>query len=320
MTLIKSLFTQQKEYIDFFFDHVDPLQAERFFEICLQTQGLLIFTGVGKSGIIAEKIALTLISTGTKALYLPPMNFLHGDIGIVTSNDTIVMLSKSGGTEELLNLVPYFKKRGAKLLSMVSNQESRLAKQSDCFIHLPVKQELCPLDLAPTTSTAVQLLFGDILTAALMRAKNFSVDDYISNHPLGAIGKKMTLKVKDLMKKQLDIPLCGPKDMLMDVLVELSNKKCGCLLVVNEGQELQGIFTDGDLRRALQGSGSRVLEKKMEELMNMCPIAIEQETLAWDAIKLMQKDPKRWVMVTPVIEQKKVVGILRMHDIIQAGI
>ena len=203
---------------------------------------------------------------------------------------------------------------------MVSNPESRLAKQSDCFIHLPVKQELCPLDLAPTTSTAVQLLFGDILTAALMRAKNFSVDDYISNHPLGAIGKKMTLKVKDLMKKQHDIPLCSPKDLLMDVLVELSNKKCGCLLVVNEGQELQGIFTDGDLRRALQGSGSRVLEKKMEELMNMCPIAIEQETLAWDAIKLMQKDPKRWVMVTPVIEEKKVVGILRMHDIIQAGI
>ncbi|MCI0381757.1 MAG: KpsF/GutQ family sugar-phosphate isomerase [Chlamydiae bacterium] len=319
--LIQSLFEEQKEYINHFFNHVDADQMEEFFQICLACTGMIIFTGVGKSGIVAEKIAATLISTGTRALYLPPTNFLHGDLGIVTSEDLVILLSKSGDTEELLEIVPFFRQKKAKILSVVSHDQSRLEKITDFTIHLPVKKELCPFDLAPTTSTAVQLLFGDLLATALMRAKGIGVEEYASNHPSGAIGRKlkMTLRVEEIMLKGKQIPLCFPKTKLVDALMELSNKKCGCLLIANEARDLLGIFTDGDLRRSLQVDGPKVLEKTMETLMVKSPITIEKNLFAWDAARIMQKDPKKWVMVAPVLEKNKVVGIIRMHDIIQAG-
>ncbi|HSX12144.1 MAG TPA: SIS domain-containing protein, partial [Rhabdochlamydiaceae bacterium] len=197
--IIEELFAKQKQYINYFFDSLDLAAAAPFFQACLDCRGSLIFTGVGKSGIIAEKIAMTLVSTGTRAHFLSPINFLHGDIGMISSEDAVVMLSKSGEAEELLNILPFFKRREAKILTIVSNPVSRLAKIADVSVYLPVEKELCPFDLAPTTSTAVQLLFGDLLAAALMRAKGFSLDDYIQNHPLGSIGKKMTVKVKNLM-------------------------------------------------------------------------------------------------------------------------
>lgn len=318
--MIKRIFTNQKQYINYFFDRLDLNQAEKFFQACLKCRGHIIFTGVGKSGIIAEKIAMTLVSTGTHAHFLSPLNFLHGDIGMISEIDTVVMLSKSGETEELLNILPFFKRRNAQILSIVSNPQSRLAKASDMSISLPVEKELCPFDLAPTTSTAVQLLFGDLLAMALMEAKGFSLDDYAHNHPSGSIGKKMTLKVQDLMLEGENLPICSPEHRLVEVLVDLSNKKCGCLVVVGDQKELLGIFTDGDLRRALQREGAQVLEKKIQELMTRTPIAISKNLLAWEAVKIMQKDPHRWVMVTPVVDQEKVIGVIRMHDIIQAGI
>jgi arabinose-5-phosphate isomerase len=318
--MMKNLFNEQRRYLDAFFDQVDHEKAEAFFQVCLKCTGLIVFTGVGKSGHIAEKIATTLVSTGTKALYLPPTNFLHGDLGIIASQDIIVLISKSGETEELLNLLPFVKKRGATILSIVSNPNSRLAKDCDLSIHLPVEKELCPFDLAPTTSTEVQLIFGDALAVALMKAKNFSLNEYALNHPSGSIGKKMTLSVQDVMKQGDHLPLCTPQDLLGEVLTELSNKKCGCLIVVDEKKSLRGIFTDGDLRRALQNQGASVLEKKMESLMTQSAISVPQNILAWEAMKIMQKDPKRWVMVVPVVEKGKVVGIVRMHDIVQAGL
>lgn len=318
--MLKDLFNEQRRYLNTFFDTVDSTAAEEFFATCLACKGLLVFTGVGKSGIIAEKIATTLVSTGTKALYLPTTNFLHGDIGILSSEDLLICLSKSGETEELLSLVPFVRKRQAKLLAVVSNPHSRLAKEADLSVHLPVEKELCPFDLAPTTSTAVQLIFGDILAVALMKAKGFSLNDYALNHPSGAIGKKATLYVSDLMRKEEQLPLCRPSDRLIDMLVELSNKKCGCLVVTDEKKELKGIFTDGDLRRALQNQGPTVLEKRMEALMTPSAIYVTPKIMAWEAAKIMQKDPKRWIMVAPVVEGGEVVGVIRMHDIVQAGL
>lgn len=318
--MLKDLFKEQKDSLNWFFKTVDSEQAEEFFEICLQCRGLIICTGVGKSGIIAEKIAATMTSTGTKALYLPPTNFLHGDIGILSNEDILLVLSKSGETEELLNLIPFIRRRKAKILSVVSASGSRLEKLSDFTMMLPVKKELCPYDLAPTTSTAIQLIFGDILSVALMRAKSFSLGDYAQTHPLGSIGKKTTLMVDDLMLKEDMVPLCGEKDRLVDVLVELSNKKCGCLFIVDSKRQLQGIFTDGDLRRALQSHGSSVLEKPIGDFMTRSPISLKKNILAWDALKMMQSDPKKWVMVCPVLEGDKIVGVIRMHDIIQAGL
>jgi arabinose-5-phosphate isomerase len=318
--MLKDLFNEQRRYINNFFDHIDISKAEEILDVFFQCKGLIVFTGVGKSGIIAEKIAMTLTSTGTKALYLAPTNFLHGDIGILTPEDLFVMISKSGETEELLNLLPYVKRKKVQSISIVSNPHSRLAKACDLSISLPVEKELCPFDLAPTTSTAIQLIFGDVMAVALMKTKEFSLGEYVMTHPSGTIGKKMTLKVEDVMIKGDQIPLCSPQDHLSEALIELSNKKCGCVLIVDPKGRLLGIFTDGDLRRALQSQGSKVLDKTMDELMTSSTIFVDKEDLVWDVLKMMQKDPKKWVMMCPVIENGIVAGVIRMHDIIQSGL
>lgn len=318
--MFRELFSEQRAYLNAFFERIDCEKAEAFLQACLACKGLIIFTGVGKSGIIAEKIATTMISTGTKALFLPPTNFLHGDLGIMTEEDLLLVISKSGETEELLALLPFVKRRRAKMLAMVSNPESRLAKECDLSIFLPVEKELCPFDLAPTTSTQVQLIFGDILAVGLMKAKGFSLNEYAFNHPSGSIGKKVMLSVSDLMIRDGELPLCEPDARLGEILAELTDKKCGCLIVVDEEKRLKGVFTDGDLRRALQNQGADVLEEKIESLMTRAAISVPRNILAWEAMKIMQKDPKRWVMVAPVVEGTKVVGIIRMHDIVQAGI
>jgi len=320
MDLLKNILDQQKQYLDYYFSLLELEEVEKVVNACRGVEGLIVFTGVGKSGIIAEKIAMTLISTGTKALYLPPTNFLHGDIGILSEDDMLVLISRSGETEELLNLIPFARKRRTQLLAIVSSPQSRLAKLCDLFVNLPVEKELCPFDLSPTTSTTVQLLFGDLLSVALMRQKQFNLSTYALNHPSGSIGKKMSVKVEDLMLKGQEIPLCRPDDRLIDVLVELSNKKCGALLVSGVHQELMGIFTDGDLRRGLQTEGSNVLQEKMSALMTTSPLAIQKDELAWDALKRMQKDPKKYVMVLPVLDDNQVVGILHMHTLVQSGI
>lgn len=318
--MIKDLFEEYQRNLNYFFDHVDAKKAEEIFRIFLECPGTLVFTGVGKSGIIAEKLAMTLISTGTKAIHLPANNALHGDIGIVTENDVLVCISKSGESDELLSLVPFAQKKGAKTVAWVSSPQSKLAASCDIEIYLPLSKELCPFDLAPTTSTSIQMIFGDVLSVALMKAKNFSLDDYALNHPAGAIGKKITLTVDDLMLKGETLPLCSPNDRLRDALVTLTDKKCGCLLIIDENKELCGIFTDGDLRRAFQNDPAAMLEKKMGELMTPSCIATEKGKRAIEALRLMQKDQKKWVNVLPVIESGTLIGLIRMHDLVQAGI
>ncbi len=320
MEAVKKLLDTQRQQLDHYFNQVDPAELANVVDLCAGISGLIVFTGVGKSGIIAEKIAMTLISTGTKALYLPPTNFLHGDIGILGDQDLLVLMSRSGETEELMNLVPFARKRNTRLMAVVSNRSSRLGKECDLEVILPMEKELCPFGLAPTTSTAIQLLFGDLLAVALMEQKKFDLGSYAVNHPSGSIGKKATLTVQDVMIQGEQVPLSNPSDRLVDMLVELSNKKCGALLVANTDSELLGIFTDGDLRRSLQSQGPCALEKPMADLMTSTPYTINKDALAWDALKLMQKDPKKFVMVLPVVHENKVVGILRMHDLIQAGL
>jgi len=317
---MRDLLIKQRNYINYFFDKVDCDQVEKFVEFCLGVRGFIVLTGVGKSGIVAEKIAMTLSSTGTRAIHLPPTNFLHGDLGILTEEDLVIFLSKSGETEELLGLIPFIRKKGTKLAALVCNSENRLAKNADCFVHLPVEKELCPFDLAPTTSTIVQSLFGDALAIALMKAKSFSLVDYALNHPAGTIGKKMSITVESLMFKGDRVPLTAANKSLSEVLSELTEKKCGCLIVTDDQKSLLGILTDGDLRRALQSHGPSIFHKAVGELMTCSALSIAKETLAWEALKIMQKDPKRWISVLPVLDNRKVVGLIRMHDIIQAGI
>jgi len=314
------LFQKQKAYIHEFYQRIDVQQAQRFLDCCLNVKGLIVLMGVGKSGIIAEKVAMTLASTGTRAVHLSPTNFLHGDLGILTKDDLVIFLSRSGETEELLGLVPFIRRKSVRLAALVSNPNSRIAQCADDFVYLPVEKELCPFDLAPTTSTVVQLLFGDALAMAIMQAKSITLQEYALNHPAGAIGKKISLTVEELMFKEEKVPLSSIEKKLVDVLDDLTEKKCGCLIVVGERGEFQGIFTDGDLRRSLQAYGPEILQKPIGQLMTKSGITIPKGILAWEALKIMQKDPKRWISVLPVLEEQKVVGVLRMHDIIQAGI
>ena len=319
--MIKSLFDAQQEYLKFFFEHVDYEKTEAILRKMLSCKGNIILTGVGKSGIIANKIAVTMLSTGTEALFISPTDALHGDMGIVTKDDIVVCFSKSGETKEILAMIPFIRKKGGGVISVVSNPHSSLAKAADLFINLEVKREICPFNLAPTTSPAVQLIFGDILTVALMRNKHFTLDDYAINHPSGSIGKKIVLKVKDVMLKEDELPLCSSQDLLVDVLSTLSEKRCGCLVAVDEKGRLAGVFTDGDLRRAIERDKKGFLYTKIEDLMTKNPKWIRKDILAFDAMQEMEKDPKKLVMMLPVVEDGgKVIGIIRMHDIVQQGI
>lgn len=319
--VLKELLLKEQESLDHFFKNIDINALEKFTNFLNECKGLMIFSGVGKSALIAEKVAMTMTSTGSRAFFLSPNNALHGDIGIIGPDDIFIMFSKSGESDELLQLVPFIRNKGAKLAAIVTNPSSRLAKAVDYVLPLPAEKELCPFDLAPTTSSVIQLIVGDILAIALMNMKKFTVDDFAKNHPAGRIGRRILIRVKDLMISGQGVPLCSPKDKLVDSLLELSNKRCGCVLVVDENQKLEGIFTDGDLRRALQKYGAKALELRMEELMSRTPKWIESKELAWEALHIMEADQKRPITVLAVLdENKKVVGVIKMHDIVQSGL
>lgn len=318
--MLKDLFERQRAYLEYFFQHLKIEHCEAIFEYFEKCQGVIFFTGIGKSGYVAQKIAATMMSTGTKALYLSPIDALHGDLGMVSDKDILVIFSKSGETEELLQLLPSVRNKGALIIAVTSNCNSSLVKGAALFVELPCRSELCPFDLAPTTSTEIQLLFGDVMAIGLMQKKGFGADKFAQNHPHGQIGRRLTLRVKDLMLDKALTPLCFAQDKLQDVLNDFSNKRCGCLVVIDSEKKLKGIFTDGDLRRALQAKGEQVLKESVGNLMTSSPKSIDSTALAWDAMKLMEADQKHPVMVLPVIEGERVVGLIKMHDIIQAGI
>jgi len=319
--MIQELLEKERRYINYFFDHLDLESSERLFEAFKQCRGVIVFTGVGKSGLVAQKIAATMTSTNSRALFLSPTDALHGDIGIVGQNDLFVFLSKSGESDELIAMLPSLRNKGAKTAAIVSNSTSRLAKACDLVMELPVEKELCPFDMAPTISTTVQMLFGDLLAIALMQEKKFTLDDYALNHPAGRIGKRITVKVGDLMITGGGVPLCKEGDKLVDILVELSNKRCGCILIADDEGKLCGIFTDGDLRRTLQSEGAEALQKQMRAIMISSPKTIGPEALATKAISIMEGTGKGEVTVLPVVdEEKKIVGLIKLHDIVQSGI
>lgn len=317
---IQELFSNYQSELSSFFSLVNIKEAEAVFHAFRDCRGLLFFSGVGKSSFVAQKIASTMTATGTRASFISPSEAMHGDVGIVSPQDLFIGISKSGESDELLNLIPYVKKKGAKVVAFSSNAASRLVQNSDLKMILPDANEVCPLNISPTVSTISQIIVGDVLAMALMKHRQFSLDEYALNHPGGALGKRITLKVSDLMIREPNIPFCFEHDTLMGSLVELSDKKAGCLLVINEKKELLGIFTDGDLRRALQKHGSDVMSLKMKDLMTKSGRFIEPEVLAWDAMKMMENKQSP-IMVLPVVNQdKKVLGLLKLHDILQSGL
>ena len=280
-------------------------------ELLFKTKGRVVLTGVGKSGLICKKIAATLSSTGTPAFFLHPTDAAHGDLGMVRGEDTVVAVSNSGETEELLSIIPIIKSFGIPVIAITSNPESSLARLSDVVLNLHVKKEACPLNLAPTTSTTATLALGDALAAALMKLKGFTSSDFKRLHPGGKLGIRLS-RVKDLMRKGKEIPAVSPETPVKEVIYEISSKKLGATLVVDNEKKLIGIITDGDLRRAFErGFG---LNSKAKEIMTEKPKVINGELFAEEALKIMEENK---ITVLPVINKEgKVVGIVHLHDIL----
>jgi arabinose-5-phosphate isomerase len=317
---IEMLFDAFRRSLNQFFDKVDLSEVQKVVEKVKTCPGTLFLSGVGKSGFIAQKVAATLVSTGTRACFLSPAGALHGDIGIVREQDIFLAFSKSGESEEIIGLIPHLRKKGAFTIGVVSAPSSRLGGAADLAIHLPLQREVCPHDLAPTASTATQLIFGDCLAIALMQAKQFSVQDFASNHPAGFLGRKITLKTSDLMLKGEAVPLCKREDKLIDILHILTGKRCGCILVADADSRLEGIFTDGDLRRAIHSKGESALRMRMGELMTHTPRTVGPDEFAFAALRKMEEDPSRLITVLPVVQTGSVAGLIRLHDILQTGL
>ena len=285
-------------------------------EVILRSKGKIITLGVGKSGHIAQKISATLSSTGSPSYFIHATEALHGDIGVISKNDSVLILSHSGESKEIIDLIPSLKNIGCKIFSFTGPTESTIAKSTDINISTEVDKEACPLDLAPTSSTTAALALGDALAIALLESRKFSPQDFAKSHPGGRLGKKLTLKVEDIMSKGKDFPFVSPNTLLSKALVEISNKGLGMVAVVDK-KKLKGVFTDGDLRRTI-GSKKDIHKTKISLVMSKNVKTIQQSSLASKAIETMEKNN---IYVLIVLDSKKIpVGVLRMHDLMQSGL
>ena len=285
-------------------------------EVILRSKGKIITLGVGKSGHIAQKISSTLSSTGSPSYFIHATEALHGDIGVISKNDSVLIFSHSGESKEIIDLIPSLKNIGCKIFSFTGPTESTIAKSTDINISTEVDKEACPLDLAPTSSTTAALALGDALAIALLESRKFSPQDFAKSHPGGKLGKKLTLKVEDIMSKGKDFPFISPNTLLSKALVEISNKGLGIVAVVDK-KKLTGVFTDGDLRRTI-GSKKDIHKTKISLVMSKNVKTIQQSSLASKAIEIMEKNN---IYVLIVLDSKKIpVGVLRMHDLMQSGL
>ncbi|HEX7998626.1 MAG TPA: KpsF/GutQ family sugar-phosphate isomerase [Pyrinomonadaceae bacterium] len=296
-------------------------EVERAIELLAACRGKIVLVGVGKSGNIAEKIAATLTSTGTAAVYLHPSDALHGGLGIVNAEDIVVALSNSGETDEVVTMLPYLKNRQVPIIALVGNLRSTLARSALVVLDASVDQEACPLNLAPTTSTTVALAIGDALAMTLMSVKGLTPDDFALNHPAGRIGKRLTLRVADLMHSGSENPMIAADAPWLEVIASISRGGLGAVNVVDDANHLVGIITDGDLRRALQKINHSDLENlHSDSIMTRNPVIATPDLLAYDALRLMEDRPSQ-ISVLPVVDKERVcVGLIRLHDIVRSGL
>ncbi len=285
-------------------------EFERAVNILYSARGRIVITGMGKSGIIGKKISATLTSTGTPSVFLHPSDALHGDIGIIHNDDVVMALSTSGETFEVIRLLDFIKRIGVKLVSLVGNPNSTLARESDVFINCGVEKEACPIGLVPSTSTTLALAVGDAISIALMEKKGFSEEDFRFYHPGGSIGKKL-LKVKHLMHTGEELPLVKPFTIMIDVINTINDKKFGCAIVIDDDSAVEGIITDGDLRRNLL-KGINFSTATAANCMTKNPLCIGENNLAVEALKILEE---KLITSLVVLEDKKVKGLLHLHDL-----
>lgn len=306
----------EKQSIELLTNKIDE-RFEKACELIMTCKGRVVVTGMGKSGHIGNKIAATLASTGTPAFFVHPAEASHGDMGMITSGDVVIALSNSGTTAEVATLIPLLKRLQVPLISMTGQDSSLLAKAADVNLDVSVQQEACPLDLAPTSSTTVTLVMGDALAIALLEAKGFTAEDFAFSHPGGALGRKLLLKIDDIMHKDDAIPVVQSGTSLKDGLLEMSQKGLGMTAIVNEQGELIGIFTDGDLRRALDNNLD-VHQTTIDQLMTSNCKTIPVGILAAEAMNIMENAKISALIV--VDDVNKPIGAVNIHDLLKAGI
>ena len=298
--------------------------ALRLLDACASQRAKLVITGVGKSGIVARKIAATFSSIGLMAIYLNPVDALHGDLGVVAPDDLALLLSNSGETEELLQILPHLKRRGTARIALVGRVQSTLARGCDVVLDGSVDREVCPLNLAPTASTAVAMAIGDALAAVWMERRGISPEDFALNHPAGALGKQLTLTAADLMVPVSRFSPLPASASLPEVIAHLTADGVGACWVARDDNpdQIHGLITDGDLRRALQSHGAAQWSTlKAADLMTADPITVQTGTLAIEAIERMERNRRKAISVLPVVDpEQRMQGLLRLHDLVQAGL
>ncbi|HZW37986.1 MAG TPA: KpsF/GutQ family sugar-phosphate isomerase [Ignavibacteriaceae bacterium] len=286
-------------------------------EMIINSKGRVVLTGMGKSGIIARKIVATLNSTGTAAIYLHPTDALHGDLGMVRKEDVVILISKSGETEEICNLVPLLKRMGIKLIAISGRKNSKLGKESDVFLSIGSIEEACPHDLAPTSSTTATLVLGDALSVVLLQLRGFTAQDFAYLHPGGSLGKRLSLEIKEIMIKGDDIPIVKENTLIKDVIWEITSKRLGTTCVVDDGNMLIGVITDGDLRRILEKT-LNITGLTSKDIMTKNPKTLMQNQLASFALQQMENFKITSTII--IDDENKPIGIVHLHDLINLGL
>lgn len=286
-------------------------------ELCLAVPGRVVVSGMGKSGHISNKIAATLASTGTPAFFMHPAEASHGDLGMITSQDLLLAISYSGETAEVVTILPVVKRMGAKLISMTGNPKSTMAQAADVHLDVSVSEEACPLNLAPTASTTATLAMGDALAVALLKSRGFTAEDFARSHPSGSLGKRLLLRVSDAMRSGDRIPAVRADVTLRDGLMEMTDKGLGMTAIVGEDMTLEGIFTDGDLRRTLD-SGADIHTTKIRDVMHSDCKTTSADVLAAEALHILEENKITSLLVTD--ENNKLIGALNVHDLFREGL
>ena len=290
---------------------------QKALQIILKTKGRVVVSGMGKTGIIAQKFSATLASTGTPSLFLHTAEAIHGDLGKVTADDAVIIISNSGATEEMKQLLPLLKRLGCKVISLTGNTKSILAKYSDVALDVSVRKEACPLGLAPTASTTATLAMADALAVCLLELKGFKEKDFAFFHPGGALGRRLLLKVEDIMRTGTANPIVKADEKVSKVLLKITQGRAGSATVVDKSGKLTGIFTDGDLRRHL-GIDKDLPHRKISEVMTKNPTVVDKEMLAAEAMRIVRE---KKIDELPVVDKnKRAVGLLDVQDLIKAGL
>lgn len=294
-------------------------EFEQAVDLILNIKGKVVVTGIGKSGLVGQKIASTMASTGTPAYYLHPSEGAHGDLGILGRDDIVIAISNSGESEELLRIAPFVKRLGIRLIAIVGNRHSTLGRYADVIIHVPVEKEACPFGLAPTASTTAELAVGDAIAVTLLLKRGFTRNDFALFHPGGALGKKLITRVEDLMHTGDEMPAVSADAPMKRVLVEITSKRMGMTGVYGKGHRLAGIITDGDLRRSLERYED-LLGRRASDIMTRNPKRIEKTALAVKALNIMETYSITSLFVTENGNKDRPIGIIHLHDILKAGI